>query len=166
MAKASAYDFASEGFKFGDFTKTYADFNKFAADYSKMFANGKAPSFDFEAAFSSQRKNVEALTAANRVAFEGVQTVLRRQTELAREAIEELSSLSKEFTSAGSAEDKLAKQADAAKAAFETALANTRELAGLVQKAGDEAVSVISKRVVANFDEMKSALQPKVNGKK
>ena len=79
MAKATAYDYAAEGFKFGDFTKAYSDFNKFAADYSKLFVNGKAPSFDFEAAFSSQRKNVEALTAANQVAFQGAQAVFRRQ---------------------------------------------------------------------------------------
>lgn len=166
MAKAAFPMFDAESVKMSDFSKFYTDFNKAAADFGKMFAGAKAPMFDVEAAFAAQRKNVEALTAANRVAFEGVQSVLRRQTELAREAIEELSSLSKEFTSAGSAEDKLAKQADAAKTAFETALANTRELTGLVQKAGEEAVSVISKRVVANFDEMKSALQPKVNGKK
>ena len=63
-------------------------------------------------------------------------------------------------------EDKLVKQTELAKSAFETALANVRELGGLVQKTSDEAVSVISKRVVDNFDEMKSALQPRAVAKK
>lgn len=166
MAKGENLMFDVDTAKIPDFSKFYTDFNKMATDFGKFFANGKTPLFDVEAVFAAQRKNVEALTVANRVAFEGAQAVFRRQTELAREAIEGLSSLSKEFTAAGSTEDKLAKQADAAKTAFETALANGRELAGLVQKASDEAVSVISKRVVANFDEMKSALQPKVAGKK
>ncbi len=165
MAKATNPLFDTEGFKVPDFAKFYGDFNKAAADFGKLFVNGRTP-FDFEAAIASQRKNVEAFTAANRIAVEGTQAVLRRQAELVREAIEELSSVSKEFTAAGSAEDKLLKQTELAKAAFETALANVRELAGLVQKASDEAVSVISKRVVDNFDEVKSALTPKAAAKK
>ena len=149
--------FDTEGFKVPDFAKFYGDFNKAAADFGKMFVNGRA-SFDFEAAIATQRKNVEALTAANRIAVEGTQAVLRRQAELVREVMEELSSVSKEFTTAGSPEDKLVKQTELAKAAFESAIANVRELQGLVQKASDEAVSVISKRVVDNFDEVKSLL--------
>jgi phasin family protein len=166
MAKAASPLFDADALKTPDFSKFYADFNKMAGEFGKFFINGKAPLFDVEAAFAAQRKNVEALTAANRVAFEGVQAVLRRQAELVREGVDELSKASKEFTAAGSTEDKLAKQAELAKSAFETALANVRELSGIVQKAGEEAVSVISKRVVDNFDEVKNALQPKVNGKK
>jgi phasin family protein len=166
MAKATNPMFDTEAFKVPDFAKFYGDFNKAASDFGKLFANGKAPMFDFEAAVAAQRKNVEAFTAANRIAIEGTQAVLRRQAELVREAIEELSSVSKEFTAAGTAEDKFVKQAELAKSAFENALANVRELSGLVQKASDEAVSVISKRVVDNFDEVKTALQPKVANKK
>jgi len=165
MAKATNPLFDTEGFNVPDFAKFYGDFNKAAADFGKLFVNGKTP-FDFEAAIASQRKNVEAFTAANRIAVEGTQAVLRRQAELMREAIEELSSVSKEFTAAGSAEDKLVKQTELAKVAFESAIANIRELTSLAQKAGDEAVSVISKRVVDNFDEVKSALQPKAAAKK
>jgi len=160
MAKAFPM-FDADSVKFPDFTKSYADYSKFAADFGKYFVNGKAPVFDIEAAIAAQRKNVEAFTAANQVAFEGVQTVFRRQAEFVRDAVEELTQVSKDLTAAGSPEDKLVKQTEAAKAAFETAFANARELGGLVQKAGEEAVSVISKRVVANFDEMKTALQPK-----
>lgn len=166
MAKANPQMFDTEAFKMPDFTKFYGDFNKAATDFGKLFVNGKAPVFDFEAAIASQRKNVEALTAANRVALEGAQAVMRRQAELVREAIEELSSVSKEFSAAGSAEDKLLKQTELAKAGFESALANVRELTGLVQKASDEAVSVISKRVVDNFEEVRTALQPKIANKK
>ena len=156
MAKTTS-SFESEAFKVPDFTKFYGDFNKAAADFGKLFVNGRTP-FDFEAAIATQRKNVEAFTAANRIAVEGTQALLRRQAELVREAFEELTSVSKEFTAAGSAEDRLVKQAELAKAAFESAIANVRELQGLVQKASDEAVSVISKRVVDNFDEVKSLL--------
>jgi phasin family protein len=160
MAKSAPHAFDPEFPKVPDFSKYYADFNRLAGDVGKLFVNGKAPLFDVEAAIASQRKNVEALTAANQVAFEGWQAVLRRQIEIARQAVEEAATLSKELTT-GSAEDRIARQADAARTSYETAVANLRELAGLVQKASDEAVDVIAKRVVANLDEMKAVWTPK-----
>lgn len=166
MAKAAPSFFDAESVKMPDFSKYYTDFNKMFVDFGKGFANGKAPMFDVEAAIASQRKNVEALTAANQVAFQGVQAVIRRQAELVREAVEEFGKVSKEFTATVSTEDKMAKQADLAKATFESALANAREIGTMVQKVSDEAVELLSKRVVANFDEVKSALTPKVAGKR
>jgi phasin family protein len=166
MAKASNAAFEADFTKVPDFSRFYTDFNKAAADFGKLFVNGKAPIFDVEAAIASQRKNVEALTVANQVAFEGAQTVLRREVEIVRDAVEGLTNVAKEIAAAGSFEEKLAKQAEIAKSSFETALANFRELSGLVQKTSDQAVSVISKRVVDNLDEVKSAMAAKTNGKK
>jgi len=166
MAKATNAAFEAEFPKVPDFSKFYTDFNKAAADFGKLFVNGKAPMFDVEAAIALQRKNVEALTVANQVAFEGVQTVLRREVEIVRDAVEEFTNVAKEIAAASSFEEKVAKQAEIAKSSFETALANFRELSGLVQKTSDQAVSVISKRVVDNLDEVKSAMAAKANGKK
>ncbi|MGH6932104.1 MAG: phasin family protein [Dongiaceae bacterium] len=166
MAKAAPSSFDVEIVKMPDFSKFYTDFNKMAADFGKVFANGKAPMFDVEAAIAAQRKNVEALTAANQVAFQGVQAVIRRQAELVREAVEEFGKVSKEFSSVASVEDKFAKQAEFAKSSFESAMTNAREIGSMVQKASDEAVELLSKRVAANFDEVKTALTAKVNGKR
>jgi phasin family protein len=166
MAKASAGFFDPEFIKVPDFTQIYAEFNKSFADYGKLFTNGKLPHFDFEAVVAAQRKNVEALTAANQVAFEGVQAIAKRQIEIARKAVEELSQVAKEFAAAGTPEDKIARQAALAKDAYEAALANVRELAGIAQKANSEAVDLLSKRVVENLDEVKSAFSQKVAVKK
>jgi phasin family protein len=166
MAKSAASFFDAESVKMPDFSKFYTDFNKMAADFGKVFANGNSPMFDVEAAIATQRKNVEAFTAANQVAFQGVQAVIRRQAELVREAVEEFGKVSKEMTSAASTEDKFAKQAEIAKSTFESAVANAREIGSMVQKTSNEAVELLSKRVVANFDEVKSAIQPKVAGKR
>ena len=161
MAKTNAGFFDPEFMKVPDFAQFYTDFNKSFAEYGKMFGNGKLPGFDVDAMIAAQRKNIEALTAANQVAFEGVQTIAKRQVEFARKAAEELSDVAKEFTATGTPEDKLARQAALAKEAFETALANLRELSGIAQKANSQAVDLISKRVVENFDEVKTALAPK-----
>ncbi len=162
MAKANTGFFDPEFIKVPDFTQVFADFNKNFVEYGKLFGNGKLPGFNVEAMISAQRKNIEALTAANQVAFEGVQSIAKRQIEIARKATEELSQVAKELTVAGSPEDKMARQAALAKDAFETALANIREISGIAQKANSQAADLISKRVVENLEEVQSALTPKV----
>ena len=162
MAKAQN-SFETSGVKFPDFSQLYADYNRYFGDFSKLWQNGKA--FDVEGFVASQRKNVEALTAANQVAFEGVQALVRRQAEIVRENVEELTKITRELTAAGSPEDKLAKQTQLAKEAFENALGHVRELTGLVQKSSSQAVDVLSKRVADNLDEVKAALT-KANGAK
>jgi phasin family protein len=162
MAKAQN-SFETSGVKFPDFSQLYADYNRYFGDFSKLWQNGKA--FDVEGFVASQRKNVEALTAANQLAFEGVQALVRRQAEIVRENVEELTKITRELTAAGSPEDKLAKQTQLAKEAFENALGHVRELTGLVQKSSSQAVDVLSKRVADNLDEVKAALT-KANGGK
>ena len=162
MAKAQN-SFETSGVKFPDFSQLYADYNRYFGDFSKLWQNGKA--FDVEGFVASQRKNVEALTAANQLAFEGVQALVRRQAEIVRENVEELTKITRELTAAGSPEDKLAKQTQLAKEAFENALGHVRELTGLAQKSSSQAVDVLSKRVADNLDEVKAALT-KANGGK
>src|SRR5262249_52411208 len=112
-----------------------------------------------------QRKNMEALTAANQRAIEGVQAIAKAQVEFMRAAAEEMQKVAKELANVGSAEDKLVKHTSVAKDAFETAVANVNERAGLVQKSNAETFEVIRKRVVENFDEVKAALEPKATKK-
>jgi len=162
MAKAQN-SFETSGVKFPDFSQLYADYNRYFGDFSKLWQNGKA--FDVEGFVASQRKNVEALTAANQLAFEGVQALVRRQAEIVRENVEELTKITRELTAAGSPEDKLVKQTQMAKDAFENALGHVRELTGLVQKSSSQAVDVLSKRVADNLDEVKAAFT-KANGGK
>ena len=164
MAKAQN-TFETAETKFPDFTQLYADYNRYFGDFGKLWQNGKTPMFDVEGFVASQRKNVEALTAANQLAFEGVQALVRRQAEIVRENVEELTKITRELTTAGSPEDKLVKQTQLAKEAFENALGHVRELTGMVQKSSSQAVEVLSRRVADNLDEVKAAIT-KANGAK
>lgn len=163
MAKAQTTQATNEqdAVRTPDFTKLYADYNRSFAEFGKYFANGKIPAVDFEAVMTAQRKNVEAFTAANRLAVEGMQAVTQRQMELVRTGFDHINAMVTDMTKAGSAEDKLATQLANAKKVFETALANSRELAGLVEKTGAEAVAVIADRVSANFDEAQGLFHKK-----
>lgn len=139
-----------------DFTK-FIDPSKFS-DLTKAFGDYKVPGIDVESFIASQRKNFEAVTAANQLAVEGVQAVLRRQAEILRQGLEESSSLVSDFLSNGTPEDKVAKQAEAVKTAFEKALSNIKELTEIVAKSNSEAADVISNRVKEGIEEVKVAV--------
>jgi phasin family protein len=133
------------------------DMSKFA-DVSKLMSEFKLPGIDVESVLASQQKNIQALTAANQLAFEGFQAVARRQSEILRQTMEQTSSMISELMAAGSPEDKVAKQADLVKLAFEKALYNARELAELVAKSNSEAADVINKRVSESLEEVKAVV--------
>lgn len=130
-------------------------------DVSKAFAGFSFPGFNVESLMASQRKNVEALTQANQLALEGVQALARRQVEIAREAIEEATTLVKELSQPGAPEERLAKNVELAKTTFEKGLANARELAELMAKANSEAFNVITKRVTESFEEIRETAKTK-----
>ena len=150
--------FKPDYFKVPDFGQFQADFNRWVSDFSKSFSNGKAPTVDLESLFATQRKNFEAFTSANQLAFDGVKAVAQRQAELAREAVEEFSKLAKELSVPASVEEKLVKQAEIAKSSFEQALATLREMNDTLVKSNTQAIDVVSKRVSDSFDEVKTAL--------
>jgi phasin family protein len=131
-------------------------------DVSKAFAGFQLPGLDVESIVAAQRKNLEALTQANQLAVEGVQALARRQVELAREAVDEVSSLVREWTQPGAPEDRIVKNAEYAKQAFEKGVANARELAELVTKANTEAFAVIQKRVAEGFEEFRDYAKQRV----
>jgi phasin family protein len=124
-------------------------------DVTKVMADFRLPSVDVDAVVASQRKNIEALTQANQLAVEGVQAVARRQVEIARQAVEEFTSLLRELTQPVAPEDRLAKQVEVVKGTMEKSLANARELADLATKANTEAFNVINKRFSEGLDEVR-----------
>ncbi|MBP2294522.1 phasin family protein [Azospirillum rugosum] len=127
-------------------------------DVSKVLGDYKVPGMDVEAILASQRKNIEAVTAANQLAIEGLQAVLRRQAEIVRASVEEAGTYVNQVVAAGTPEEKAAKQAELVKVAFEKALSNIKELAELVAKSNTEAADVLSKRVSESLDEVKAAI--------
>ena len=127
-------------------------------DFTKIAGQFNMPNIDTEALIEAQRKNIEAVTAANRIAFEGAQAVTQRQVEIVRQAWDESASAVQALTQAGKPEEKLAKQTEFAKQAFEHGLANLRELTEMGAKSNSEAAELISHRFVELLDEMKAEI--------
>lgn len=142
-----------------DMAKVMAEFGpaKMADEFAKAAGKFKMPAMDIDALLDCQRKNVEAITFANKAAAEGVQKVAKRQAEMVTEAFEEITGAMTALGKAGSPQDVAAKQVEIAKAAYESTVANMRELAELVSESNEEAAEAISARVVEALDEIKSA---------
>jgi len=140
-----------------DVSKLLKDFDptKLVSEFSNMLKQYKLPGVDVDSIVASQKKNLEALTSANRVAIEGLQAVVKRQAEILQETMNEASKAVDQLSKAGSPPEVAAKQAELAKDAFERALGNMRELAEMVAKANQEATNTINARISASLDEMK-----------
>ncbi|HJQ55416.1 MAG TPA: phasin family protein [Vineibacter sp.] len=149
--------FPSFKFPFGDvdFTKAFGEFKM------PTFGDFKMPMFNVEALVEAQRKNVAALTTANQTAFEAIKSAAQRQADMFKAAGEEFSKAASDVMSAPTFEEKAVKQAEVAKKAYESAVANFRELSEIVGKGNAEAVDVVNKRITEALDEFKASIAKK-----
>ncbi len=105
---------------------------------------------------ASQKKNVEAVVAANRTVVEGVQAVLKRQAEIMQEAMAEMSKAVETLSKAGaSPQAAVAAQVDLVKSGLERTFASMQEIAQMVAKSQSEATTQINTRITASLDELK-----------
>ena len=123
-------------------------------DVTKYFAPFKMPAMDVDGVMASYRRNIEALTAANQCALEGVGAVVRRQAEIARDSVESYSKAVGELLADGSVDEKAARQADIARQAYDRAVANARELSDMIAKTSTEAFGLLNDRVREGFGEV------------
>jgi phasin family protein len=113
-------------------------------DFTKLMSQFRLPGVDFAALLDRERKNIEALAKANRIAFEGWQRLVRRQAEIFQETMKKVV--------ADAGQEAAKKRADLAKEGFEKALADMRELAEMATKSQKEAFDVVRKRIEENVE--------------
>jgi phasin family protein len=129
-------------------------------DMMRMLADFRLPGMpDMEALANAQRRNMEAFTAANRVALEGAQAVARRHMEILQASMTEMTEAMKAMGSQEAPQTKAARQAELLKSAYEKAVTNMKELSDLIQKSNAEAVSVLNTRFTEAMDEVKSLVK-------
>ena len=141
------------------------NYRRMMANWSQLAGEARAAGVDWQELVASHRRNLEAVTKANQLSIEGAQAVLRRQGEIMRQAMSEAVSMSRELVQAGGPEEKLARQAELAKEAFEMALANMREVAEMVSRSNHEALDLVNRRVSEGLDEIKTALRKRAGRK-
>jgi phasin family protein len=122
----------------------------------KMFAEFRMPHFgDLEGLAQAQRRNLEALSAANRIALEGAQAVARRHMEIVQSSVTELTDAMRGMGSTDSPQDRAQRQAELMKSGYERAVTNMKEIADLIQKSNAEALGTLNKRFAEAMEEVK-----------
>jgi phasin family protein len=135
----------SDKFRFPDF------------DFARMLADMKLPGVDPEAVLEAQRKNIEALQTANRLAAENMAAIFERQAQMMREAMEQIAASARTATAQPGSEA-ASKQADFARTAMERAVGNLRELAEMSAKSNQEVFEVINARARQALEELQATL--------
>lgn len=140
-----------------DISKVLTEFDpaKMMSQFTKAFSDYQIPGLDMSALVEHQRKNIEALTAANRQALEGLQAVANRQSEILKETMEQAVAALKDLSSSQGPTEVASKQAELLGQALEKALTNMRQLAEMASKSNTEAYEVIKKRISESVEEIK-----------
>jgi phasin family protein len=111
--------------------------------------------FDTETFMAAQQRNIDALASASQIVVDGVKTIAQRQGEMLQSSVDQLMSAGQDAL-AMKAELQPADHFAKAKAQYEAAVNNAKELAEIAMKAQGDAVAVLSKCVMANIDDLKS----------
>jgi len=142
-----------------DVTKVFADFDpsKMADEFTKMAGQFNLPVFDTDAMMASQRKNIEALTAANKAAVAGMQQVAARQAEILQESLDEATKVVTELSKTGNPQDVASKHVDLYTESFEKALINMRELADMITESSTVSTKLVNERFNDSLTEIKAS---------
>lgn len=125
--------------------------------FAQMMERFRIPGVDVRALVENQRKNLDALAKATQVATEGATAVSHRQAEILQSAVEQASSMVRDFKVTGSPGETAAAQQKLVNEALATALTNAHELAEMIEKANREAFEVIQRRTKASIEELRAS---------
>lgn len=126
-------------------------------DLKKLIEKFQLPTVDIDALLDWQRRDIEALTEANRQASEGLKALVERRNEILRETLAEWQAAVKDATSA----EAISKRAEAAKQGVQKAMANFRELSEMEAQSRNNAWKIVQERMQENMATLQKLLQPK-----
>jgi phasin family protein len=139
-----------------------ADAGQNFTDMFKKFGEQlKVPSFDMAKIMEHQQKNLEAMTKSWQVVAGGASEIAQKQRAIFEAAMKDMAEVAQAYKPGGSPQDVMAKQAEFAKKAMEAAIANTRDIAELVQKSSTEAFKIVQDRMKESYEEIRASVEKK-----
>lgn len=127
--------------------------------WQKVFGQAKIPQVDTKALFEAQSKNLYALISANQAVMAGARNLMQRQGELMQEAMDEATQAMQSMGTISDPKEAAVKQAELVQAAFDKALANSKEISELIAGNYQEAADAINERFSEALNEIKSAIE-------
>ena len=136
------------------------DSNPFG-DVTKMIEQFKLPGVDLPAIVEARRKDIEALVAANKAAYESMQALAHKQTEMLTQAMQGIQEAVKEAASGKGGLPDPKKQTELARDAWKKTLADMKDMAEMARKAQADAMAGLTERATQSVQEIKKMMQPK-----
>jgi phasin family protein len=139
-----------------------ADAGQNFTDMFKKFGEQlKVPSFDMTKIMEHQQKNLEAMTRSWQAVAGGAGEIAQKQRAIFEAAMKDMAEMAQAYKPGGSPQDVMAKQTEFAKKAVEAAIANTRDIAELVQKSSTEALKIVQDRMKESYEEIRASVEKK-----
>ena len=129
-------------------------------DITKMMTQFKFPGVDMPAIMEARRKDIEALVEANKAAFESMQALAAKQTQMFQEAMQGIQDSAK-GAGKGIGIGDPAKQAELVRKASEKAIADMKELAEMARQSQADTMAHITRRASENMVELQKLMAPK-----
>jgi phasin family protein len=129
--------------------------------FQKLGEQLKVPSFDMTKIMEHHQKNIDAMGRSWQAMASGATAVANKQREIFEGAMKEVADMARDYRPGGSPQDIFAKQAEFGKKAMEAAIANTRDIAELMQKSGTDALKIIQERMQESYEEIRGTLEKK-----
>jgi phasin family protein len=129
--------------------------------FKKFGEQLKIPSFDMTKIMEHHQKNLEAMTKSWQAVAGGAGEVAQKQRAIFEAAMKDMAEMAQAYKPGGSPQDVMAKQTEFAKKAMEAAIANTRDIAELVQKSSTEALKIVQDRMKESYEEIRATVEKK-----
>ncbi len=144
-----------------DFSSMFTQFDPASAmqnQMQKMFNQYKLPNIDMKSILETQQKNMDAVTAANRAAVEGMQELMKFQSKIIQEAMKEGTNIVQNLNISDEPGDLSKKQSEIVEETMQKAFANAADMSDIVTKTQKETSKLITERFDAAMKELKDSV--------
>lgn len=134
-------------------------------DFMDMFKSFgeqlKLPQVDTTKIMEHHQKNLEAMAKSWQAMASGATEIANKQRAIFEATVADLGEVVKQYKPGGDAQEIIAKQSAFATKALEAAMANTRDIAELVQKSSTEAMKIVQDRMQESYESIRASLDKK-----
>jgi phasin family protein len=128
-------------------------------DLTKMLEQFKLPGVDTAEIVEARRKDIEALVQANQAAFEGMQALAKKQTDMLTQAMQDIQTAVERAGGGGVGDP--GKQGELARKAYEKVQGDMKDLAEIARESQADAMVKITQRGTEHLDEVKKMMNHK-----
>ena len=129
--------------------------------FKKLGEQLKVPAFDMSKMMEHHQKNLDAMTRSWQAMAGGASEVAQKQKQVFEAAMKDMAEMAQSYKPGGNPQEVMAKQAEFAKKAMEAAIANTKDIAELVQKSSTEAFKIVQDRMKESYEEIRANVEKK-----